>query len=91
VTRQRKSPPIAKPNYWQGSGPWFPRADAASLKRAFRQQARRWHPISMAKRDPVAEERFKWVNEAYAVLGDPKRRAALEAGLDPAGRPQRRH
>jgi len=36
------------------------------LKRAFRQQARRWHP-DLHGTIPLAEERFKLVNEAYAV------------------------
>ncbi|MCP9836807.1 DnaJ domain-containing protein [Cyanobium sp. N.Huapi 1H5] len=54
-------------------------ADAASIKRAFRQQARRWHP-DLNGNDPVAEARFKEVNEAYAVLSDPVRRRAWEAG-----------
>jgi len=56
-----------------------PGADAASLKRAFRAQARRWHP-DLNGNDPVAEERFKQVNEAYAVLSDPARRRAWEGG-----------
>ncbi|MFM8661403.1 MAG: DnaJ C-terminal domain-containing protein [Cyanobium sp.] len=56
-----------------------PGADAAALKRAFRAQARRWHP-DLNGNDPVAEERFKQVNEAYAVLSDPGRRRAWEAG-----------
>lgn len=56
-----------------------PGADAASLKRAFRAQARRWHP-DLNGNDPIAEERFKQVNEAYAVLSDPVRRRAWEAG-----------
>lgn len=56
-----------------------PGADAAALKRAFRAQARRWHP-DLNGNDPVAEERFKQVNEAYAVLSDPRRRRAWEAG-----------
>lgn len=54
-------------------------ADAAALKRAFREQARRWHP-DLNGSDPVAEERFKLVNEAYAVLSDPRRRRAWENG-----------
>ena len=58
-----------------------PGADADSLKRAFRQQARRWHP-DLNGNDPLAEERFKLVNEAYAVLSDPRRRQAWEAGDD---------
>lgn len=56
-----------------------PGADAASLKRAFRQQARLWHP-DLNGNDPVAEERFKAVNAAYAILSDPGRRQAWERG-----------
>ena len=56
-----------------------PGADAVALKRAFRAQARRWHP-DLNGNDPVAEERFKQVNEAYAVLSDPGRRRAWESG-----------
>ena len=56
-----------------------PGADNLSLKRAFRAQARRWHP-DLNGNDPVAEERFKRVNEAYAVLSDPQRRQQWEAG-----------
>jgi len=64
-----------------------PGADAAALKRAFRAQARRWHP-DLNDNDPVAEEKFKQVNEAYALLSDPRRRRAWEAGEpDPEGGP----
>ena len=56
-----------------------PGADAASLKRAFRQQARLWHP-DLNGNDPVAEEHFKAVNAAYAILSDPSRRQAWERG-----------
>ena len=49
------------------------------LKRAFRREARRWHP-DLNSNDPVAEERFKLVNEAYAVLSDPRRREAWQRG-----------
>ena len=59
-----------------------PGADAAALKKAFRRQARRWHP-DLNSNDPAAEERFKRINEAYAVLSDPRRRQAWEAGGDP--------
>ncbi|MEB3334377.1 MAG: DnaJ C-terminal domain-containing protein, partial [Cyanobacteriota bacterium] len=64
--------------YWQVLG-LEPGADPARLKRAFREQARRWHP-DLNGNDPVAEERFKRVNEAYAVLSDPRRRQAWESG-----------
>ena len=68
----------------QSADPWAvlglePGADAASLKRAFRQQARLWHP-DLNGNDPVAEERFKAVNAAYAILSDPSRRQAWERG-----------
>jgi DnaJ-class molecular chaperone len=78
------SVPHAPPDYWAVLG-LDPGADPASLKRAFRAQARRYHP-DLNGNDPVAEERFKLVNEAYAVLSDPRRRAAWERGeqLTPA-------
>jgi DnaJ-class molecular chaperone len=65
-------------DYWAILG-LEPGGDAAALKRAFRAQARRWHP-DLNGNDPVAEERFKLVNEAYAVLSDPRRRLAWESG-----------
>ena len=61
-----------------------PGAEAEELKRAFRQQARRWHP-DLNDNDPSAEERFKRLNEAYAVLSDPSRRRAWERGADADG------
>lgn len=67
-------------NHWAVLG-LQPGADAVALKRAFRQQARRWHP-DLNGNDPQAEEQFKAVNEAYAVLSDPRRRQQWEAGLD---------
>ena len=69
-------------NHWAVLG-LDPGADAVSLKRAFRQQARRWHP-DLNGNDPHAEEQFKAVNEAYAVLSDPQRRQQWEQAIDPA-------
>ena len=46
-------------------------------------EARRWHP-DLNGNDRQAEERFKLVNEAYAVLSDPKRRRVWE-GQDQPG------
>lgn len=69
----------APPDYWAVLG-LTPGADPATLKSAFRTQARRWHP-DLNGNDPIAEERFKLVNEAYAVLSDPRRRERWEAGV----------
>ena len=69
---------VAEPDYWALLG-LPPSSDAKQLKRAFRREARRWHP-DLNGNDPVAEERFKLVNEAYAVLSDPRRRQAWERG-----------
>lgn len=80
------SSPAAPADYWSVLG-LEPGADASNLKRAFRAQARRWHP-DLNGNDPLAEERFKLVNEAYAVLSDPRRRQVWEAGV-PADGPGR--
>ena len=77
------SSPAAPADYWSVLG-LEPGADASNLKRAFRAQARRWHP-DLNGNDPLAEERFKLVNEAYAVLSDPRRRQAWEAGMPADG------
>jgi molecular chaperone DnaJ len=51
-------------------------ASGDDLKGAFRRLARQHHPdVSDA---PDAEERFKEINEAYAVLSDPDKRAAYD-------------
>jgi curved DNA-binding protein len=48
-------------------------ASDADLKKAFRKLAREHHP-DVAKDKKRAEEKFKEVNEAYEVLGDPAKR-----------------
>lgn len=51
-------------------------ASEVEIKRAFRTQARRYHPD--VNKDPDAEARFKEVNEAYGVLSDARKRAAYD-------------
>lgn len=46
------------------------------LKSAFRRLARQYHPD--VNKDPGAEEKFKELNEAYAVLSDEQKRAAYD-------------
>ena len=51
--------------------------DDFELKKAFRREARKWHP-DLNKNDINAEERFKLINEAYEFLRDPKQRDSFD-------------
>ena len=57
-------------------------ADTKTIKNAFRQLARRYHPDTST--EPDAEQRFKEIAEAYGVLSDPAKRAGYDA-QGPAG------
>jgi len=52
-------------------------ADAKAIKEAFRKLALRYHPDR--NKSPDAEERFKEIAAAYAILSDPKKRADYDA------------
>ena len=47
-----------------------PDFDDKELKKAFRREARKWHP-DLNKNDLNAEERFKLINQAYEYLRNP--------------------
>lgn len=49
------------------------KAPQADIKKKFRKLAIKYHPDKNPD-DPKAEEKFKEVNEAYEVLGDPEKR-----------------
>ena len=61
-------------------------ADADAIKRAYRQQAKKYHP-DLHPGDAEAEKNFKEVNEAYSILSDPEQKAKYDqfghAAFDP--------
>ena len=52
-------------------------ADAATIKKSYRQLARELHP-DKTRGDKKLEDRFKEVSEAYDILGDEKKRAEYD-------------
>ena len=79
---------MAKRDYYEILG--VPRgASDDDLKSAFRQLARQYHPDVSS--EPDAEEKFKEINEAYAVLSDSEKRVAYDrlghAGVNTHGMP----
>jgi len=62
-------------------------ASESELKSAFRGLARKYHPD--VSQEPDTEDRFKEINEAYAILSDSEKRAAYDryghAGVQGAG------
>ena len=79
---------MAKRDYYEVLGV-ARNASADDLKSAFRSLARQYHPD--VSNDPDAEEKFKEINEAYAVLSDTEKRAAYDryghAGVNTQGMP----
>jgi curved DNA-binding protein len=51
-------------------------ATVEDIKQAFRKRARQYHPD--VSKEPDAEARMQAVNEAYAVLSDPEKRATYD-------------
>lgn len=54
-----------------------PKADAETIKKAYRNLAKQYHPDANPN-NPEASERFKEVGEANSVLSDPRKRATYD-------------
>ncbi|MBV8415522.1 MAG: J domain-containing protein [Verrucomicrobia bacterium] len=68
--------PVEFKDYYKVLG--VPRnASEEDIKKAFRKLARQYHP-DVAKDKKGAEEKFKEINEAYEVLGDPENRTKYD-------------
>jgi curved DNA-binding protein len=75
VIRSNEGAPMEFKDYYQALG--VPRdAPVEEVKKAYRKLARKYHPDVSKEKD--AEARMKEVNEAYAVLSDPEKRAAYD-------------
>ncbi len=66
---------MAKPDYYEILGV-SRNASNEELKSAFRTLARKYHPD--VNKEPDAEEKFKEINEAYAILSDPEKRRVYD-------------
>jgi len=64
---------MAKRDYYEILG--VPKnADENTIKKAYRSLAMKYHPDRNPGREKEANEKFKKINEAYEVLGDPEKR-----------------
>lgn len=75
---------MAKRDYYEVLGV-DKNADDQTIKKAFKRLAMKYHPDRNHEAD--AEEKFKEINEAYAILSDPQKKQAYDqygfAGVDP--------
>ena len=54
------------------------KADDATIKKAYRKMAMKWHPDKNQDNKTEAEEKFKEISNAYEVLSDPKKKESYD-------------
>ena len=59
-------------------------ATDSHIKKSYRELVKKWHPDKNPN-NPLAEDRFKEISEAYEILSDTKSREALNNSLDHPG------
>src|SRR4051812_8922402 len=71
----------ARPDYYKTLGV-AKNASQDEVKKAYRKLARQYHP-DRNEGNKDAEERFKAIQEAYDVVGDPEKRKQYDRGTGP--------
>lgn len=74
---EQPSPSEATQNYYQLLG-LTPTASVQQIRRAYRELSKLYHPDTTQLPAAVATARFQQLNEAYATLSSPERRASYD-------------
>jgi hypothetical protein len=74
---EAKSAATSAPTYYSLLN-LHPSASAQDIRRAYRELSKLYHPDTTTLPAPIATDKFHRINEAYATLANPERRAAYD-------------